>query len=717
MVAWARYLSVAFRHNVYGLRRAGLLLGACLCVSFAAHAASSTPDGWVGDAIPEYITRAPRLPLEAEQQEPLDTATDLDLGLDFEFAGDDEPAPYVDNYLADDATFAFTEEQRRSERPGRRTLESELVYYDSSNDFFGDETEMALMTRWRQETLNWGELDAEVMVSSIESDFLGRAYKNEEVYFTLRQTNAPLDNGWLMNSTAGHQRTFADPFLHSGYRVRLPTSLFVGASMGLGTGTGVGQWYMGKTGDNLGIAVPQFRKNGGEVIGGSWRQPVADGYVVAAEIVNFKDGYLVRDHTSLLAGGSYQAEDGAAQYDLRLLADDSSNFGLWTDSRNVLRSDMVVRYGGFYLEPDLAWIDRPIVNDQYGAYARIDQRAYLYSYSVGLDYTKAGIKSDSLFDAEYQSLFANGSLRLTRRLSIGANANLMLREFRSATNDSQVAWRLSSFVNYQFPLGTGRAELYATQLDSDQPANSDDVIGGRFTYDWRMPQGYQLTTEAQLEEQSRLSADRSNQRISVLFRQNIASSFSWGTDASFFRDAHQRFGNTTSIGISADLRWQFLNDWYASASIVHNQSSLSSSPVNVFGGETDLQSNSVWLRFGYANTSGQAFQRFGRNTNAAGSGRISGQVFFDENRDYIRQPGERAAVGVVVMINGRYEVRTDALGRYSFDSVYPGAHRVSIATEDLPLPWGLDDDAPQRVDVTVRQTSTVDFPLVDLNGG
>ena len=712
-------MSIALRQSVGGIGRAGLFLFAGLCLSFVARASSNEPDAWVGDAIPEYIVTAPRLPPDVEQSPEIETGTDVDLDFEPGVASelDDAPAGYVDTYLAEDAPLDFAAEQQRRERPGRRTLASELVYYDSSDGFFGDETEQALMTRWRQETLNWGEFDAEVILSSIESNFLNRSYKNDEVYFTLRQVNAPLDNGWSMNSTAGHQRTFSDPFLHSGYRIRLPTSLFVGASAGIGTAAGTGQWFMGKTGDNIGVAAPQFRKNGGEIFGGSWRQPVADDYLVAMEIVNFKDGLFVRDHTSLLAGGSYRAPSGGAQHDARLLTDDSGNFGLWTDSSSVLWSDLLLRYGGFYLEPDLVWMDRPIVSDQYGVYARMESRSYLYNYSVGFDYTQAGITSASMFDAAYQSLFANGNLRLTRKLSIGANANLSLREFGSTTNDSQVVWRLSSFVNYRFPAGSGRAELYASQLSSDYQNNNDETVGGRFTYDWAMPQGYQLMTEAQLEEQHRFEADRSSQRISVLFRQSIASSFSWGIDLSYMHDAHQYFGDSANVGINTDLRWQILNDWYMSASYVHNQVSLDSSSVTAFGGEADLQSDAFWLRFGYAKSSGQAFQRFGRKTNAGGSGRISGQVFFDENRDSIRQPGERAAVGVIVIIDGRYEVRTDALGRYDFDPVYPGSHSVSIATEDLPLPWGLDDESPQRVEVTVRQTSDLDFPLVDLNGG
>jgi hypothetical protein len=43
--------------------------------------------------------------------------------------------------------------------------------------------------------------------------------------------------------------------------------------------------------------------------------------------------------------------------------------------------------------------------------------------------------------------------------------------------------------------------------------------------------------------------------------------------------------------------------------------------------------------------------------------------------------------------------------------VQAGEHEVSIAVEDLPLPWGLEDDRPQPVTVTVRGVADIDFTL------
>ena len=51
----------------------------------------------------------------------------------------------------------------------------------------------------------------------------------------------------------------------------------------------------------------------------------------------------------------------------------------------------------------------------------------------------------------------------------------------------------------------------------------------------------------------------------------------------------------------------------------------------------------------------------------------------------------------------------------SFEPVKTGMHQLTLAVEDLPLPWGLLDESPRQVQVNVRETSNVDFPLQQIN--
>jgi hypothetical protein len=103
---------------------------------------------------------------------------------------------------------------------------------------------------------------------------------------------------------------------------------------------------------------------------------------------------------------------------------------------------------------------------------------------------------------------------------------------------------------------------------------------------------------------------------------------------------------------------------------------------------------------------------FGRAADGkAGTGGLTGLVFYDENRDSIRQPSERVVAGATIVLDGRYETRTDEQGRYSFAPVPTGSHEVTLLTEELPLPWGLDDERPRRVTVWFHKTGVIDFPV------
>jgi hypothetical protein len=103
--------------------------------------------------------------------------------------------------------------------------------------------------------------------------------------------------------------------------------------------------------------------------------------------------------------------------------------------------------------------------------------------------------------------------------------------------------------------------------------------------------------------------------------------------------------------------------------------------------------------------------QLGRATGEVGSGRIVGWVFFDDNNDGVRQASERPAAGVIVYLDGRYSVTTDNDGRFEFVPVPTGPHALRLSVERVPLPWGLADEAPRKVDVPLRDAATVEIPL------
>jgi len=182
----------------------------------------------------------------------------------------------------------------------------------------------------------------------------------------------------------------------------------------------------------------------------------------------------------------------------------------------------------------------------------------------------------------------------------------------------------------------------------------------------------------------------------LLVRHSVSSDLSWNGDISYVHLDRDSGSNQDTFNASLALAWHFLPHWDASVRATYNK--VDDDIVLV--GITDIEDEkTLLLNLRYSQSSGRPFTRAGHDTDNKGFGRVVGTVFFDDNGDGIRQAGERAAAGVFVYLDRRYQAVTDHDGRYEFESV------------DLPLPWGLLDEAPLKAQVGVRQTSSVDFGL------
>jgi hypothetical protein len=258
--------------------------------------------------------------------------------------------------------------------------------------------------------------------------------------------------------------------------------------------------------------------------------------------------------------------------------------------------------------------------------------------------------------------------------------------------------------------GDARFEVSTDELDSDSPGNRQKRNGVRAAFDWRMPQRVRLTTELGVERYDDIRGTTHRDEISVWFRYDVLNDVSLGLNTSLYRARGSVTGDD-GVSVSADARWAFLPHWQATLSLTHNGATLDASDP-LYLNRTEFGSDSVWLTVGYARSAGRSYPLFGHVNGTHGNGAVVGEVFFDENRDGIRQPSEQAAGGAVVVLDGRHEARTDEQGRYYYSPVPTGTHEIAILTEELPLPWGLDDETPRQVRVSFRDTARMDFALV-----
>jgi len=627
-------------------------------------------------------------------------------------------AAYEDQYLLEDsAPFSDSSIASFAEQPfGEQRLEAEMLYYKGQDDLFGDEVERGGRVFWSHETENWGTFDLDVLAADVDSDFGTRQTDGSDVVATLRQRAVPISATALLDAAAGHQRTRMSSLLHSGYRLRLPSSVMLGVSGEVSSADRRWRIATGDIGNYRGVRIPTFDESGGRLTTIGYEQRINDRLELGGEMVDVSDDDDIRDHTSLLLAGRYTSTDGTQQHAAHMLADDDGNIAVWSDSRFEAGSWVTLRSGVFHFDRDVVWADLPIARGQTGAYVRADTvRSTRFNISAGYDYLKTDLGTELASASDAHSIFFTGSLRLRRALSLGINTHVTTRAFTGLSDDDQISKRLTAFALVRTVLGDARLEAFTDVLDSDLASNDRDRHGVGATFNWRMPERVRLTTELRSENVDDLRGATRQSELSALFRYDLFDNLTLGLNSSLYRTAGSVFSEEGGLSFSADARWAFLPDWSAALSLSRNRADYRVDDPSLFPPSGVAAQSSIWLTVRYERRSGQPYPRFGRTHDGmSGSGRISGQVFFDLNGDAIRQPSEGLAAGVVVVLDGRYETRTDDQGRYSFGPVPTGEHELSIVTEELPLPWGLDDETPRRIVVRFRQESALNFGLTEM---
>jgi len=109
----------------------------------------------------------------------------------------------------------------------------------------------------------------------------------------------------------------------------------------------------------------------------------------------------------------------------------------------------------------------------------------------------------------------------------------------------------------------------------------------------------------------------------------------------------------------------------------------------------------IFLTLRYRHSAGQRFAPLGGRP-GTGWGTLSGTVYLDANRNDTLDAGETGVANINVILDGRYQVRTDAQGRYEFPAVAAGHHTLTVMPDNLPLPWVLPADGHFEIEVETR---------------
>jgi len=382
--------------------------------------------------------------------------------------------------------------------------------------------------------------------------------------------------------------------------------------------------------------------------------------------------------------------------------------GFWTDA-TVNHDDVAQRFGLHRLAPDLEWQGSALGGNSQGGYYRWTQTGLRTQVEVQLSRSQPVDASRAVVGISQ----AGAVIRqyLDRQLSVGGVVQLI----RARSSTLQIA---------------GYAEIKRGETNHRVQVGVDfdrgRILSRRFAADqsWTWETGRRVTTSQAFVINDGTAAGQvsAGERGSAV-ELGIAGSMDLTNRLTVDLNAIARVpiasAGTRSYSINASGRLQLASGWSLDASLGLSRLAnplvtetinpipqlLTASPALGFA-KANIREFRVTLRYDFQGGSPNA--PLGGKS-GTGGGAIEGIVYLDANENGRPDAGEVRPSTVAVVLDGRYSVRTDALGRFSFPFVASGAHMIQVQAETLPLPWNVSNVPQTRIDLSPRETRHVEL--------
>ena len=674
---------------------------------------SSTGSGHARTALALALMLALKPGLAAESSA-ADTSYDpfAELGVIADNDADAQPA-YRDRIIAQErlAPLPADDEDDTASGPPR-AVHVELIAHRSR--FAGERsTEFGAAFGGFWETDAFGAISADALLfrSDRERDGGNRLRGSA----TLWQRGLPMPGGWSVNNGLGVLNTPMPALLREQYRFFLPSVPMLGGSS---------EWHqrtrglqlqaaIGRGGVYNGSRINGFEPGDGSVvtIGAQWTWSkqwagaasllVTDGRIVpdSEGLPAFQNGQT----RSLVFANRWQGAHDSISVNLQASDTDKAQAaGVWLDAR-ADRGRFTHRYGAFHLQPELAWGAWPINNDVRGGYYRLDFNRARWSWNAGID------RIDSISGTGFEGWYGNAFMRYQASPRLGYGGGLSARDSTSSADGGAQA--LQMFLDTQSRLGQ-------TRLQYDRAHDGRDADSWQLLVDHalRLREGSRLSVSAGVGELAygQTGASRTT-TLATYGGFDLTDDFSIDGTVRWSRSE----GDDDSHGLDLNLgwRWRVASRWTLLGNLSESRGSrrspfaldpLTNQPVF----DTLPHDRAVYLSLRYDYSAGRTRPVLGGAPGAA-SGRIVGSVFLDDNGDGVRSASEQPVANVTIVLDDRYSVRTDDQGRFAFERVAVGAHRLEAVPDNLPLPWSIDDESARRsLQVDVRGETAVDIGAV-----
>ncbi len=592
-----------------------------------------------------------------------------------------------------------------------------------------DVHENGLVADAQWETSVYGAWSADMAARIGSSDDRFVVAGDNRTSFTVHQRDMPFDGGWQADNALGDLNTPLINLARLQPRFMLSSGSMLGAETEWRGPSGV-QIVAGggEPGVYEGIRVPTFQTLGGSTatVGAQWSP--APHFTLGGEYAAAHDANLyyqppsttllppqvsnqrISSDTALLSG-AWQEGSTRAQLNLidGTLDGHANSLGVWADGAYT-RGAYTQTFGAFRIDPDLAWGNQLIASDVQGGYYRVGYQSRQLIADFGVDEVL------SVSGHGVASTFLNGDARyqLWRDTGIGAVANVLL----ARDGAQHTAWSVEGYIDNANSRGSGRA-----QMDYAHDSQTQDAI---FTLQqsWNVTTGARLATSAGVERIHTAAAaglpagDSTIVRLAAYGGGNLTARFSLDGSVQWAQAVQGRAAPYTSADVSANYginrSWALILTYYENrigswTPLVVTSPLTPPVPVPT----ASEGQRGVFLTLRFQDARGGHFVPLG-GAPGAGSGRLTGVVYLDANENGRYDAGESGASNVVVILDGRFSVRTDANGRFDFPAVVAGHHVLTIQTDNLPLPWTITNAGRTEVTVGTRDTTAVDIGALRL---
>ena len=617
---------------------------------------------------------------------------------------------YEDQIIDEESLAKEIEAERKREwslfpqwAPG--TLGATYRYYHNDTNSLPRVYEHGAELRWQQETFEHGSYD--IQVEGLTSDGYEGFQDPDGFRIQMQQNNYVVNKDLMLDSDVVHYRSIVPSLVDESYRLRLPSTILQGMGNRFYNQDTALFLNFGEIGHYEGTAAKTYKSNEGRLLGLGAQHYLNRNWDAAFQVWHTENQESEETHQSATAAVEYRPRSLDQSHQLHVLGDSFGKTGLWYDGKIKL-GRWRHRAGAQYIPPGLLWTDVPINNDYRGLYWRGERNAYRWFWSLGSEFAQNNLDKDPLIPGYLStSSFASLTWQYQRKTHFGSNLNVQTDWADSGTATHDIyRYTLRAYVDHLFPIGRARIE---PELKIE-----DTYLEQTKRYGLRWDQTYDIFLNHSLNSEIQYYTS-DNQEDDISLKLYFDHSYPRGIKLNgslqqYYTDNHE-LGITQGTSVSMGLGWQFLTNWLMSLNADYNTGDVKTD----MGRDFEFEGINVLFSISYSIRTGKSRQLYGVNTGDPGRGRIIGRVFLDENRNVEFDLGDRALSGIIVYLDGRYTTETGPEGGFEFWPVAAGQHFLSMELRDVPLPWGLADEDPQRVLVENRGQSEFKFALIRLN--